>query len=164
MSAKRFESRTVQNSARRSDPPRRASLLRGANCLRRAVIVCATWALSNDALEACDAALARIERLVDFPAEHERGIFVRLSHELRLPAALAAVRHEFQSRREVVHDRHVADWLIPGVVEAERELDDIARPRAGCRGEFAESHARIVRLVDFVGRLHLAIAFEHDRL
>ena len=107
--------------------------------------------LSHAAAEADDAALARIDRIGDLPTQDERLAFVRLGSELGRHARLSALRHVFQAGGEIVDQHDIAQRLIADVVEAEREVDELARLRHLRGGDLDQPQLRrVAQILDGV--------------
>ena len=83
--------------------------------------------LPHAAVESYQAALTHRQRIGELPPQHERVAGILLGREVRGAAALRRAGHVLQARREIVDQHHVLDRLVAQVVEADREVDRVAR-------------------------------------
>ena len=95
--------------------------------------------LPHAAFEAGDAAVAGFNRLLDFPAQNERALRVGVGEKFGIDTGRSCAFDVFESRRQVVYERDIADGLLAYVVEADREFDHFAWRGTGRRGNFADS-------------------------
>jgi hypothetical protein len=89
--------------------------------------LCSRRSLPHATAEADDAALARLQRVGQLATQHHGIALVRLRAELGVHAALSSAGNVFQPGAQAVEKHDVADRFGADIVEAEREVDFLAR-------------------------------------